>query len=112
MLGQSKQPFVQTMKALFLPVACVATVFILRAAVAAPGDDARRNWPQWRGPLATGAAPEADPPLEWSETKNVKWKVQIPGSGSASPVVWGDRVFVLTAVPTGKKTETQVEAKP
>src|SRR4051812_41203351 len=61
-----------------------------------------RNWAQWRGPLATGAAPEADPPLEWSETKNVKWKVAIPGNGSSSPVIWNDRVFVLTAIPAAK----------
>ena len=43
----------------------------------------------------------ADPPVEWSETKNIRWKVEIPGRGSASPVVWGDRVFLLTAVPVG-----------
>ena len=43
----------------------------------------------------------ATPPTEWSETKNVRWKVEIPGRGSASPVVWGDRVFVLSAVPVG-----------
>jgi len=98
------------MKKLSLPIASFAIVFTLQV-TAASSDDARRNWPQWRGPLATGVAPEADPPLEWSETKNVKWKVQIPGSGSASPVVWGDRMFVLTAVPTGKKTEA-AEAKP
>ncbi|MEQ2008582.1 MAG: PQQ-binding-like beta-propeller repeat protein [Limisphaerales bacterium] len=64
---------------------------------------ADRNWPQWRGPAANGAAPHADPPTEWSETKNVKWKVKLPGSGSATPIIWGDRIFVLTAVPTGKK---------
>ena len=62
------------------------------------GDD----WPQWRGPLATGVAPAADPPLTWSETDNVRWKVPIPGNGSASPVVWRDRVFVLSAVPAGE----------
>ena len=61
--------------------------------------DGQAYWPQWRGPFATGASDRADPPVEWSETKNVKWKVEIPGRGSASPVVWGDRIFVLTAVP-------------
>ena len=60
-----------------------------------------RFWPQWRGPYATGVSKYADPPIEWSETKNVRWKVEIPGRGSASPVVWGDRVFVLSAVPVG-----------
>ena len=58
-------------------------------------------WAQWRGPLATGVAPKADPPAEWSESRNVRWKIEIPGRGSGTPVVWGDRLFVLTAVPTG-----------
>ena len=63
--------------------------------------EAERYWGQWRGPLGTGEAPHADPPLEWSETSNVRWKVPIPGLGSATPVVWGDRIYVLTAVPVG-----------
>ncbi len=56
--------------------------------------DAMHNWPQWRGPLATGVAPHADPPIEWSETKNIRWKVELPGKGHSTPIVWGDRVFV------------------
>jgi outer membrane protein assembly factor BamB len=63
------------------------------------------NWPQWRGPLGTGIAPKADPPVSWSETKNVKWKVRIPGKGTATPLVWGDKIFVQTAIATGKKIE-------
>src|SRR5262245_41159438 len=62
---------------------------------------ASRHWHQWRGPDATGVSTTADPPLEWSETKNIRWKVEIPGRGSSSPIVWGDRVFVSTAVPVG-----------
>jgi outer membrane protein assembly factor BamB len=58
-------------------------------------------WGQWRGPLATGVAPQADPPVEWSESKNIRWKVEVPGRGSGSPVVWRDRVFLLTAIPAG-----------
>ena len=69
-----------------------------RAEEAAADDKA---WPQWRGPLATGEAPAADPPVEWSETRNVRWKIAIPGNGSATPIVWGDHVFVSTAVPAG-----------
>ncbi len=57
------------------------------------------NWHQWRGPLANGFAPNARPPVEWSETKNVKWKVTIPGEGIATPIVWGDRIFILMASP-------------
>jgi outer membrane protein assembly factor BamB len=60
-------------------------------------------WPQWRGPLATGVAPDADPPVSWSDIEHVKWKVNIPGSGDATPIIWGDQVFVLTAVTSGKK---------
>ena len=60
------------------------------------------NWNQWRGPLATGVAPKGNPPTEWSTTKNVKWKVPIEGRGSASPIVWGDRIFILTAVKTDR----------
>lgn len=63
---------------------------------------AQANWPAWRGPLANGVAPQANPPLEWSETKNVKWKVKLPGEGTATPIVWGDKVFILTAIKAEK----------
>ena len=56
---------------------------------------------QWRGPEASGVARFGNPPIEWSETTNVAWKVEVPGRGSASPIVWGDKVFLLTAVPVG-----------
>ena len=67
-------------------------------AVSAAPDD---NWGQWRGPLNTGASATAKPPVEWSEEKNVRWKVEIPGRGTSTPVVWGDRVYLLTAAPVG-----------
>ncbi|HXG47720.1 MAG TPA: PQQ-binding-like beta-propeller repeat protein [Methylomirabilota bacterium] len=67
-------------------------------------------WSQWRGPLASGVAPLADPPLTWSETNNVKWKVKIPGFGTSTPIIWENRVFILTAVPTGKKVEPKEPA--
>ena len=81
-----------------------------RAANAA--SDANQFWPQWRGPLATGVAPLADPPLTWNETNHVKWKVKIPGSGDSTPIVWGDRVFILTAIPTGKKAAAKFSEIP
>lgn len=82
--------------------------FILLSSVpAAQQADASRFWAQWRGPHATGVSSTANPPLEWSETKNIKWKVEIPGRGSSSPIVWGDRVFVMTAVPVGVQGEAQ-----
>jgi outer membrane protein assembly factor BamB len=69
------------------------------AQVAGSRADADKYWPQWRGPRATGVSTTADPPTEWSETKNLRWKIEIPGRGSNTPVVWGDRVFLTTAVP-------------
>ena len=75
-----------------------------------PSDDYSNNWPQWRGPLATGEAPHGNPPVEWSETKNIRWKTSIPGRGHATPVVWDDKLFVLTAVDTGNKTGSGEEA--
>jgi len=71
------------------------------AAMSAGDSAAEKYWPQWRGPFANGVSTTADPPVEWSETKNVRWKVEIPGRGSSSPVVWGNRIFLLTAVPSG-----------
>ena len=65
---------------------------------AADGD---RYWPQWRGPEGTGVSRLAKPPLEWSETKNIRWKKEIPGRGSGTPVIWGDLLFLSTAVPVG-----------
>ena len=58
------------------------------------------NWGHWRGEAGNSVSTSATPPLEWSETKNVKWKVRIPGKGSGSPVVWEDKVFVVSGVPT------------
>jgi outer membrane protein assembly factor BamB len=72
---------------------------------------AERFWPQWRGPYASGVSRTADPPVEWSETKNIRWKTEIPGRGSASPVVWGDRLFVLTAIPMGASGATSHDPK-
>lgn len=60
-----------------------------------------KYWAQWRGPDMTGVSRTAKPPLEWSETRNIKWKVEIPGRGSSSPIVYGDRIYVLTAIPVG-----------
>jgi outer membrane protein assembly factor BamB len=73
------------------------------AAGAAPAADA--NWHQWRGPRATGVAPLGNPPTAWSETENVKWKARLPGSGSSTPIVWGNQVFVQSAIGTGKKID-------
>lgn len=63
------------------------------------------NWSQWRGPLGTGAAVQGNPPTEFSETKNLKWKTAIPGKGHATPIVWEDKIIIQTAVETDEKVE-------
>ncbi|HVG82984.1 MAG TPA: PQQ-binding-like beta-propeller repeat protein [Vicinamibacterales bacterium] len=88
---------------LAVPFAVVSASLAAGPTPSAPGSVADPSaWGQWRGPLATGVGPKADPPIEWSETKNVRWKVEVPGRGSGTPVVWGDRVFLLTAIPSGR----------
>jgi outer membrane protein assembly factor BamB len=62
------------------------------------------HWPQWRGPFFNGMA-RGDAPTVWSNTKNIKWKAQIPGRGFSTPVIWGDKIFLTTAIPTGKAAE-------
>lgn len=75
---------------------------------------AEANWPQWRGPLATGEAPGSKPPTTWGEDRNIKWKVKLPGFANSTPVIWGDRIYVATAIsetPASPASSTAV-AKP
>jgi outer membrane protein assembly factor BamB len=60
------------------------------------------NWHHWRGPEVNGTAPKAEPPLRWDEKTNIKWKAALPGRGSATPIVWRDQVFVVTAIKTDR----------
>jgi outer membrane protein assembly factor BamB len=73
-------------------------IFLAIPLLARPPASAPDAWPRWRGPAHNGMA-LSDAPLEWSDTKNVAWKAPIPGRGMSSPVLWGDRIFVTTAVP-------------
>jgi outer membrane protein assembly factor BamB len=88
--------------------AVLSLAFLATLATAMPAES-DRFWPEWRGPLMTGVAPHGNPPLEWRETKNVRWKVEIPGKGSATPVVWGDAIFIQTAVPKEAKAAAAPE---
>lgn len=67
--------------------------------------NAQANWPHWRGPNENGLVDQGNPPITWSETQNVVWKTKIPGMGHATPIVWGDRIFVQTAVQTDQAVE-------
>jgi len=68
------------------------------------------NWPSWRGPYNTGAVTGGNTPVEFSETKNLKWKTEIPGKGHATPIIWGNQIIVQTAVATDKKMEKPATA--
>ena len=56
------------------------------------------NWPGWRGPTGDGVVVDEKAPLEWSIEKNLKWKVKVPGKGHATPVIWDDALFLVTAL--------------
>ena len=58
------------------------------------------NWPQFRGPSGQGHTTAVNLPTEWSDTKNVAWKQELPGEGWSSPVVWENRIFLTSAVPS------------
>ena len=79
----------------------VALAFVLGTPITVSAD-----WLHWRGPHANGSSDTAKPPLEWSETKNVRWKIPLEGLGNSTPIVLKDRVFVTTAVPTDRIDET------
>ena len=81
-----------------LRAAAAAVVLALAAPSQAAGAEARsQGWPWWRGPLGNGVSPDGDPPLRWNERENVRFKLAIDGDGLATPVVWGDRIYVLSA---------------
>ncbi|MBL8795796.1 MAG: PQQ-binding-like beta-propeller repeat protein, partial [Planctomycetia bacterium] len=61
------------------------------------------NWTQFRGTKGDGVAPGGSLPTEWDGTKNIQWTAKLPGYGWSSPVVWGDKVFVTTAVSDKQK---------
>ena len=82
---------------------CLAFILASIGAVRGQGvEDFADQWHQWRGPEANGVSKTAKPPIEWSDTKNIRWKVSIEGQGNSTPIVWKDQVFVLTAINTGE----------
>src|SRR5580765_1031331 len=74
------------------------TLFLATALLTSAVTVAAEDWPQFRGPTGQGVSTESELPVEWSESHNVRWKVEVPGAGWSSPVVAGDRVWLTTAV--------------
>ena len=86
------------------------TLLALPASAAQDGGD--DNWPTWRGADSTGVALSTGAPTTWDEESNIRWKLDLPGKGSSTPIVWGDHLFVTTAIETDRKPEGAPEAAP
>lgn len=84
-------------------------LFSILLIAVAPAAARAQNWPQFRGPLATGIVEGGTTPTAWDagKSQNLLWKTEIPGLSHSSPIVWDDRVFVITAVNSSAKEETR-----
>lgn len=71
----------------------LSSLLLLNFEASAMGD-----WPQWRGPSGQGISTEKNLPTTWTATKNIKWKTPIEGRGHSSPIVWGKKIFLTTAL--------------
>lgn len=94
--------------------AAVATWILLAGVTQAGETQATTNWPTWRGPGLTGLATTGNPPITFSETKNLKWKIALPGSGDSTPVVWGDQIIFQSAraIQNAKTVKSGLAAPP
>ncbi|MEM7316622.1 MAG: PQQ-binding-like beta-propeller repeat protein [Planctomycetota bacterium] len=92
----------------------VAFVFLCHSSYGqTTSSNSESNWAQWRGPFGTGAALDsANPPLEWNESTNIRWKKELPGLGHSTPIVWGNRIYVTTAIPVGEEMEPRYSGAP
>lgn len=87
-----------------LSLCCIAA--FAAAEIEAMDERLITHWPHWRGPLANGTvSAEASPPVEWSIDSNVAWEAELPGEGTSTPIVWGDRIFLLAAEATDRAAE-------
>src|SRR6186997_3051824 len=83
---------------------------LLTATVAVESAPSGVNWPSFRGPAAAGVQEGAPTPVKWDvpQGQNVRWKTPIPGLGHSSPIVWGDRIWVTTAISSKDDPELKV----
>jgi outer membrane protein assembly factor BamB len=80
------------MRAFFASRSLLAACLLLASARCALAE----NWPQWRGPRNDGTSLETNLPTEWSNDKNIAWKLPLPGKAGSTPVIWGDRIFLTS----------------
>lgn len=92
------------------PIVAMFVAVAFFGTVAASGIET--NWPQWRGPQANGAATDADPPIDWGEEENIRWKTPLPGKGHSTPVVWDNQLFLTAAIPSGEALPPRYSGAP
>jgi outer membrane protein assembly factor BamB len=81
--------------------AFVFSICVLSSSLNATGEAVEAKWPAWRGADGTGVIESGNPPIQWSEVKNIKWKTALPGEGQSTPIIWGNKIFLQTAEPVG-----------
>lgn len=97
------------------PLALLTLLCFPSQVLASQGDtqpDPAQTWLAWRGPLGTGEAPDAQPPLRWSESQNLRWKRPLPGLGQSSPLVTEELVFLTSAIPIGERLDLERQGAP
>ena len=85
-------------------LSCTGVLVWVLSAAPSPPPDFDEQWPNWRGPDHTGMA-RTGAPVRWSTTENVEWKTPIPGKGHSTPIIWEDRIYLTTAIPTAPMPE-------
>ena len=93
------------MNRFLIQLVCLISLALMTGNLAARQSDDKSNWGNFRGPQFTGVSSTAKPPTKWSAEENVQWKVKVPGVGSSSPAVWGDKIFLTTAINTEPTAE-------
>ena len=87
------------------------TAMISCNCVSATEDDSPA-WSQWRGQKSNGVSVVGKPPIEWGTNQNIRWKTAIPGRGHSTPVIFGDRIFLTSAIPIGEKLAPKMSGRP
>jgi outer membrane protein assembly factor BamB len=88
-------------------VFALAVLSVFRYAYA---EEKPARWPDWRGADGSLVIPEGNPPLQWSETENIKWKTDLPGIGQSTPIIWDDNIFLQTAEQLDPNSEDKFPA--
>ena len=110
-LGKKTVPLRPVRYPLRLPLMRVLLFIIFGFSFLFPSLQAANQWPSWRGPNADGTVTDCQPPTKWSATQNIKWKIKLPGSGSSTPIIWNEKLFLLLAESTGKQASPEAIAK-